>query len=235
MLYIDVINHSTVVNDATIESYCEAIQRQVREHFAPVWGVGFYTHVTRRHVPMTSQKTARHMTVYILDDSDEPGALGYHDTDENNNPLGKVFAKTDLDHNLAVSVTMSHEILEMIGDFWCRGGYQINPSTWAAAEVCDPPEADRYGYQIDGVLVSDFVTPEYFIVGSDGPFDYMGYIHTPLTLLRGGYISLWSQSTGWIQQQAEQLPGVVSRANMMGRHTQRQFTTLDQALLSVQD
>jgi hypothetical protein len=234
MLYIDVINQTTMVEEAMLKEYCAAIQKQVRDHFAPIWGVGYYTNILVRNKPLANTKTARHMTVYILNDSDEPGALGYHDTDEHNNPLGKVFAKTDVDNGLSVSVTMSHEILEMIGDFWCRGGYQVNPSTWAASEVCDPPEADQWGYMIDGVLVSDFVTPEYFITGSDGPYDYMEHIRKPLQLLRGGYISLWSQSTGWIQQ-VERIPGVQSRSESMGRHAQRQFTMLEKALLPVQD
>lgn len=56
-------------------------------------------------------------------------------------------------------------------------------------EICDPPEASTY--RIDGVLVSDFVTPQFYdAVAIKGErYSFTGTITAPLTLLRGGYIS----------------------------------------------
>lgn len=236
-LYFDVLNQSTVVDNATLTHYCVAINRQIANDFAPVWGVGYGSSVQLRTKPLPSSHTARHVTVMVLDDSDTQGALGYHDVDEHNNPLAKVFAKTDQQYGLSLSVTLSHEILEMIGDMFVRDGVQVSTSTWAAREMCDPCEADRYGYEVDGVLVSDFLTPAYFVPGLPGPYDFKGYIRKPMTLLPGGYISLWSQSSGWTQQTAEAEPGTVSRVRTLGaqRHLQRQLSTLGMALLPVQD
>lgn len=235
-LYVDVLNKSTVVDGATIATYCAAIQKQVRNDYAPIWLGGYDIHVALKTAPVASTHTSRHITVAVLDDSDQAGALGYHDTDEHGNPLGKVFAKTDQRYGLAVSVTMSHEILEILGDPFTLDGIQTSPSVWAAREVGDPCEADEFGYTIDGVLVSDFVLPSYFVRGSAGPYDFRNHLKAPMTLLRGGYISLWSQSTGWTQQQAESAPGVASRAQTMhgGRHLQRALTALGMAMLPVQ-
>lgn len=236
MFYVDVINQSTVVDGPTLTKYCAAIQKQAIRDFAPIWGVGYGTNVALKTKPVPSVKTARHVTLLVLDDSDQAGALGYHDVDVHNNPLGKVFAKTDQRYGLSLSVTMSHEILEMLGDMYCLDGVQVSTSTWAAREMCDPCEADRYGYDIDGVVVSDFVTPAYFVPSLPGPYDFGGHIRQGMTLLPGGYVSLWSQSSGWTQQKADTAPGVVSRADTIGpqRIAQRALTALGMALLPVQ-
>lgn len=236
MFYVDVINQSTIVDGPTLSRYCAAIQKQVIRDFAPVWGVGYGTNVAVKTKPVPSSGTTRHVTVMVLDSSDEPGALGYHDVDEHGNPLGKVFAKEDQKYGLALSVTMSHEVLEMLGDMYCTDGVQVSPSVWAAREMCDPCEADRYGYLIDGVLVSDFLTPAFFAPALPGPYDFTRHLAKGMTLLPGGYISLWSQSTGWTQQNAESAPGEVSRAHTIGvqRVAQRALTTLGMAMLPVQ-
>jgi hypothetical protein len=46
-------------------------------------------------------------------------------------------------------------------------------------EVCDPVE--NIGYYVVGDIVSDFVTPAYFQLGSKGPWDYLGSITTAPT------------------------------------------------------
>ena len=51
-----------------------------------------------------------------MDDSDQAGALGYHDLTSAGLPMGKVFARTDLQNNLSWTVTVSHELLEILGD-----------------------------------------------------------------------------------------------------------------------
>jgi len=49
----------------------------------------------------------------ILDDSDQAGALGYHDLTSDGLPIGKVFAASDLKAGTSWTVTASHELLEM--------------------------------------------------------------------------------------------------------------------------
>src|SRR5262249_16165419 len=58
-------------------------------------------------------------------------------------------------------------------------------------EVCDPSEAGENGYQVNGVLVSDFYTPNFFDpVAADGVrYSFTGAVEAPLTVLPGGYIS----------------------------------------------
>ncbi len=60
-------------------------------------------------------------------------------------------------------------------------------------EVCDPCEASTY--KIDGVNVSDFVTPHYYNPPSTGiaRYSFTGRVNGPLRLLGGGYITWTTQ------------------------------------------
>ena len=75
--------------------------------------------------------------------------------------------------------------------------------TWLVAyELCDSCEADKFGYEIDRVLVSDFVTPQFFETfwkEGQAQFDFRNHIKRPLQILEDGYLSVKheSGSHGW--------------------------------------
>jgi hypothetical protein len=48
----------------------------------------------------------------------------------------------------------------MAVDPWLNSAYQDPHGHFWAGEVCDPVEDDQYGYEINGVLVTDFVNAE---------------------------------------------------------------------------
>ncbi len=63
---------------------------------------------------------------------------------------------------------------------------------------CDPCEADKYGYQIDGIWVSNFVTPYWYHAfedvaeyDNDLKYDYKGLIKKPFTTLPGCHQSYY--------------------------------------------
>jgi hypothetical protein len=204
---VSILNQTTVLADADVATVSAALQRQVSEHFAPAWGAD--ANIT--FVPNGQQPAAGSWWLVVLDDSDQAGALGYHDTTSEGLPMGKVFARTDLDNHLSWSVTMSHELLEMLGD------PDVNLTTFIqttaktgklyAYEVCDAVEDDQFGYVIDGVTVSDFVLPAYFEpdTAAHTPgvrFDYGGHLNGAVpTLLSGGYIGEFdvTHGGGWNQ------------------------------------
>ena len=68
-----------------------------------------------------------------------------------------------------------------------------------ALEVCDAVEDDRLGYKIDGVLVSDFITPAWFEPTDADRLDFNRHLSKQLELARGGYISVFDPSSGWTQ------------------------------------
>ena len=201
---VAVINESTVVTDDQVKDVIAALQIQVDTDFAPIW------HLDCTLVFQDKGKPAEPgvWQLIILDSSDQAGALGYHEMTATGDPLGKVFAGTDLRYGQQWSVTASHELLEMLADPWINLTAQAGTDLYAY-EVCDACEADEFGYDIKipsgaSIKVSDFVTPEWFQYGAsvNEPFDLKGHVTKILQILPDGYISvmhLGGTSTGWTQ------------------------------------
>jgi hypothetical protein len=195
------------MQDAEIAQISNALQKQVTQHFAPIWGIDAELTV----VPKDGAPAPGSWWLVVLDKSDQAGALGYHDMTSEGLPSGKVFAQSDMETNSSVSVTMSHELLEMLADPWISMCAEVDmPKRKAqivAWEVCDAPEDDALGYPIDGVMVSDFVTPYWFNTTppANVKFDYMGHIKRPLQILKGGYIGVLNLTgnKGWSQINAQ--------------------------------
>ena len=168
------------------------MQRQVSEHFAPAWGID----ATLSFVAPGATPLAGSWWLVILDDSDQAGALGYHDLTDEAMPLGKVFVRTAQAAGVKWTVTASHELLELLADpainlTVCAN--ENNDLVLYAYEICDPCQADEFGYAIDGVTVSDFVFPSWFETFHRSgvvPLDYCGKITAPFTILPGGYANV---------------------------------------------
>jgi hypothetical protein len=226
-IQISVINASTVVADNDVQTVVDALQKQVTNDFLPAWGVG----AQLTFVPTGTAPPAGTWWLSILDDSDQAGALGYHDITPDGLPLGKVFAGTDLKYGMQWSATASHELLEMLADpnINLTVFVQNDQSTGIlyAYEVCDACESENFGYQVGNVLVSDFVYPSWFesfrAMGST-QFDQTKQIQNPLQLLAGGYIGVFdvNSGSGWQQQTAEKKPTeTLSRGNVGSRRERR--------------
>jgi len=200
---VDIVNVSTVVKDQDLDAMVAALQKQVSGPFAAAWGVD----ATLRFVPRGKKPSAHSWWIAVLDDSDVADALGYHDVTKAGLPVGKVFAKTDLQAGSSLSVTLSHELCEMLGDPDINLIAFVETGAHAgmyAYETADPVEADNLGQQIDGVLLSDFVYPSYFeSFRKTGPFDWCGHVQKPLQILPGGYQSIYVPGKGWTQVTAQ--------------------------------
>ena len=156
MLQIAVINNSTAITDGHVQEMLPAFEHQWNQDLDPIWGVGSskFTFVPKHQAP-----PAGSWWVVFLDNSDQAGALAYHDLTNEGLPLSKVFVKTLLADNASVSVGATHEICEMAVDPQINGAFQNAQGVFWASEICDPVESDQYGYEINGILVTDFVTP----------------------------------------------------------------------------
>jgi len=215
-----------------------ALQQQVTNDFRPIWG----TDAELKMVPQGTPAPAGTWQLVILDDSDQAGALGYHDLTPDGLPLGKAFAASDLKAGTSWSVTASHELLEMLADPNINlTAFVQNANTTGtlyAYEVCDACEDDSFGYQINNVLVSDFVYPawfESFRTQGSTQFDRMNQIQNPLQLLAGGYIGVFSVSdgSGWQQQTAEKIPTNVRQRGHVGSRRERRAISRTQWITSL--
>lgn len=200
---VAVLNRSSIVTDDEAEAIAHALQAQVSHDFAKVWGID------ARLSFLPTKRTAGwegKWNLVLLDTSDEANALGYHDLTPEGLPLGKVFAKSDQQYGAKVSVTASHELLEMLLDpYISLCAEDSKRGAFVAYEASDAVEADELGYDAGGVTVSDFVTPEFFdpsAVGREGAqFSFRGNVHAPFELAAGGYESVFIPGHGWTQNQ----------------------------------
>jgi hypothetical protein len=72
-----------------------------------------------------------------------------------------------------------------------------------SVEVCDPSEAADYAYSVNGILVSDFYTPNYFdpVKAPGVRYSYTGALTEPRQVLPGGYLSWQDAASGhWWQE-----------------------------------
>jgi hypothetical protein len=197
MIQLAVLNETTDFADAEVKKMIPALSQQWNQDLKAVWGVDS---AELTFVPKGQQPAAGTWWFVFLDDSDQSGALAYHDLTNEGLPISKVFVKSILADKASVSVGASHELCEMAVDPWLNSAYQDPQGTFWAGEVCDPVEDDKYGYEIDGILVSDFVTPNWFAhQHAQAAIDFKNYAHAPFAVLSGGYAQKFDPSKGWEQ------------------------------------
>lgn len=188
-----IIDHpGSGADPSSLAALAAALDRQVKEHFAPLWKVS-------ADVRYDTAARDGDWVIGLFRDADQPGALGYHDTTPQGLPLAKIFPLLDLQDGSPLSTTVSHELLEMLGDPYLCLCVQTGDGRFWAYENCDAVEADSY--TIDGVSVSNFVTPQYFQPPHDlagCKLDYMGLVKSPGEVRPGGYMQ-WNDGKGWQQ------------------------------------
>jgi hypothetical protein len=191
---VAVVNESTVLDGADLQPVVTALQTQLDRDFAPAW----HTTAELALIPSGQQPPAEAWWLVLLDDADQAGALGYHDLTSAGLPMGKVFVRTAQDAGVDWQVTASHELLETLADPYIDltvfDMASDTTGTLYAYEACDAVEAAQY--EIDGVPVSDFVTPQWFERGADGPFDHLRQTSAAFELLSGGYIGVFEVTGG---------------------------------------
>ena len=194
---IYIVNESSVISDDHVEAWLPGFQRYT-------WHVrAYWPRTVTLEFNVDPPEDA--WLILLLDDADVDNALGYHDYTAGGKPITKCFMKTDLDNGYNPTVTITHEIAEMMADPWCSETFQFSNTEFYAKEICDPCEADDQAYEInpehgDTIKVSDFVTPAWFIPDHPGPiYDHAHLIHKPGEILEGGYMSVFNVDYGWTQ------------------------------------
>src|SRR5262245_43761869 len=195
--HVALVVEKSKVKATEVSRVAAALQKQVARDFAPIWQVRATvdSFVRLEDVPLG------YWPVIVMDDVED--AAGYHDDED-----GQPFALVEFDREWAL--TASHEVLEMLADPFGRrlvAGQSPRKSQGRVSflvEVCDPSEDAAFGYTVNGILVSDFYTPEYFdptkIAGKQ--YSYTGAIKGPREVLKGGYLSWRDPVTKhWFQLQ----------------------------------
>ncbi|MFN2623529.1 MAG: hypothetical protein ABR611_11865 [Chthoniobacterales bacterium] len=165
-----------------LDALIAAMQVYVDDHVAPVWG-------TPAKLIKSKDFVKKAWAIVFLDSADQPGALAYHDLTPDGLPVSKVFVKTTLDDKQLVSVSTSHELVEMLVDpainMWTSGP---DEKLMYAYESADPVE--ELSFKVNDIEMSDFVYPAYFEVfrkPKSVKFDHLDKVTKPFQILHGGY------------------------------------------------
>jgi hypothetical protein len=186
-------NKATTALGVSLDDLIAAMQEYVDQFVAPIWA-------TPAKLIKSTDYVKGAWAMVFLDNADAPGALAYHDLTPDGLPQSKVFVKTTLDNGDLVSVSASHELVEMLVDpainMMTTGP---DSKTIYAYESADPVEA--LSFKVQGIDMSDFVYPSYFEVFhklKSVRFDQMNKVSKPFQILSGGYQIIfkngkWSQ------------------------------------------
>lgn len=162
-----------------------ALQKQASRDLAPIWEINATVDAFGKleDVPLG------YWPIMIRDDIGFDAA-GIH-LDKDGQPFALVTAGNDW------SLTASHEVLEMLVDpFGNRVVAGDSPKSDQGrveflVEVSDPSEAAEFGYTVNGILVSDFYTPNFFdpILAPGVRYSFTGALTEPRQVIAGGYLS----------------------------------------------
>ena len=213
-----------------------AVQKQLTRDFTPIWGLRAtldtfddLASVPSDYHPIVVFSDPRELlgqlesmigpeyTARLVDDFERDRLTGLHLNAFTRQPFALVEASD------AWSVTISHEVLEMIADpFGNRLIAAPHPvdrreRVKYLLEVCDPCQA--VWYPVNGVPVSDFYTPRFFDpVGMQGArYSYTGEIQEPLEILDGGYLTWIDPKDSGLYTLTEGEPAPVQVASLMQR------------------
>jgi hypothetical protein len=192
------VSQSRQTNPADVSHVAAALQKQATRDLAPVWGIS----ATVVAFPSLRNVPVGYWPVVVVDRIDQPGAAGYHQ-DNHGRPYALVL------YSASWSLTASHEVLEMLVDpFGHRTAAGRSPKAGQGqveylVEACDPCEGQAFAYTIDGVLVSDFITPRYYDPRktSGAHYSFTGAVKAPRTILEDGYISWWDPQSNHVWQE----------------------------------
>ncbi|WP_187435480.1 hypothetical protein [Bradyrhizobium cytisi] len=175
------VNKATTPLGVNLDKLVTALQKQLDEHFVPIWGYPAKLYVT-------GKPKGDEWQIVFLEDADAANALGYHDITKDGQPISKVFVKTTLAAGEKISTTASHELLEMMIDPGAQLWAQNVDGKLYAYEMCDAVESEEY--EIDGIAVSDFVHPSFFEswhLPRAVQFDHLKKVTKPFDTLPNGY------------------------------------------------
>ena len=204
MINYTIFNQSTVITTQNLQNMVKAINIFLVT-VCNDWGLA------PTQLVISTSGVHPNKSIYMMDDTDVDGALGYHD-EINGKSYAKIFARTILNyggvilyrdaHTFTVAQCLCHELLEMMGNDEVSKWYLDNNGTMWAGELCDPVESNLILYTLPGnikVGLSDYVLPSWFSPDTTTrPFNKLNTLTSPFTLDSGGYAIILVIESGYI-------------------------------------
>jgi hypothetical protein len=178
---------------AALPSIAAACEEQLNVNFAPYYGGHFSV---RAGVSATDRQPGEIAVNLQTSIPEAPGALGFH---QDTNGVPDVEIGLDTVTGLtsgseALSVVVSHEILETSLDPGANRWADRGDGTMCALEACDQVEQTTYNASNE-VAVSNFLLPAAWIPGAVGPYDFLNMTTSGSQILAGGYVIICTTPT----------------------------------------
>lgn len=190
---ITVVDVNANVPLADRQRYAAAQQRQLAEHFAPLWRFGADT------VQAATPKSGD-IQVQLLANAPDNGALGVHERLADGTPVAYVYVGLAQKFGTPWQSVASHEVLELTADPFGHLAVIMADGFWDR-EVADRVEQNTYF--IDGVPMSNFNTPACFepanVAGEI--YDFLKKSTKPNEVRPGGYAQRFDSKQGWMMIQ----------------------------------
>lgn len=224
-----IIANLSSIGDAELGAAVAAIQLQIKRDFEPEWGLSTVLVPQRvdKSAPQVDLNAATDAVIYVGDRSQDPdsgvdGVFGYHKTNNPGVPFGFVFHDVCQASREPWSVTLSHEVLELLADPQATARI-VGPDPRVPAapgvafelEVCDPTQGDSY--PIGSVHVANFVTQRYF--GRRGRASSTNCMNLPLQPFSArprGYAQYWDRRGCQILNGDDVTRGQIKARKLMG-------------------
>jgi len=206
LIQLGLVDTTGAIHPELVQSAAAALNIQVTRDLPQFWSVT----ATVMYLPSPHKIPAGVWPVQLVK-SLPAGEGGYHQ-DRHKQPYAKVLASPQND---GWTIAASHEVLEMLVDPYgnrlqssvaieIKSKKIIDGTSQFAylVEACDPCEDDKYGYTINGVVVSDFITPHFYdpVTTQGTRYSFTGALKAPRQILPGGYITWVNQEVDEIQQ-----------------------------------
>ncbi len=206
VIQVGLVDTTGALDSALVEAAAAALNIQVMRDLTQYWNV----QATVRHLPDPKKIPVGVWPVFLVAKL-PPGEGGVH-LDKKNQPYSLVIGTPG---SSDWTIDASHETLEMLVDpagnrlQTSRAIEIVGDATQDAVgefeylvEACDPCEANQYAYSIQGIAVSDFITPHFYdpVVASGTRYSFGGNIQKPRQVLPGGYISFANPQSDELQQ-----------------------------------
>jgi hypothetical protein len=206
VIQVGLVDKTGTLDPALVQATAAALNIQVMRDLSQFWNVK----ATVRHLPDPRKIPVGVWPVFLVAKL-PPGEGGVH-LDKKNQPYSLVIGTPD---SSDWTIDASHETLEMLVDPAGNrlqtsraieiAGKNVQDTTGEfeyLVEACDPCEGNQYAYTIQGVAVSDFITPHFYdpVVTSGTRYSFGGNLKRPRQLLPGGYISFVNPQQDEVQQ-----------------------------------
>jgi hypothetical protein len=206
VIQVGLVDTTGALDSALVQATAAALNIQVMRDLTQFWTVN----ATVRYLPDPKNIPVGVWPVFLVAKL-PPGEGGVH-LDKKNQPYSLVIGTPD---SSDWTIDASHETLEMLVD---PAGNRLQTSRAIAitgktvedapgefeylVEACDPCEANEYAYAIQGIAVSDFITPHFYdpVATAGTRYSFGGHIQRPRQILPGGYISFANPQSDKLQQ-----------------------------------